>query len=268
MGNKESVPGVLFEYERITDTILELGLGVSLKLVADLGFKDKDDRKNRAYNEFRYSSRKYTNTDYLVSASRNVNFSLRFDYPNLDENAQIKKNNILINSYAILGLQKIIQEFDNIVFDPYKVDKKGKIHIISDQVKEMRSFPVKGSMITFSHEIYETKDGEMDYGVEILFNDDYQIIIRTTTTWKSLVYYITTCDLYAWGSILIAPYITQLVGNSVSESGNYNMTKRYQSEITYEPDPENIAEAENLKSKNKATKPVTKSEKVKSFFDD
>ena len=183
--DNNSVPGVLFEYERISDTILDLGLGVSLKIVADLGFKDKDERKFRAYNEYKYPSSKYKNLDYLVSASRNVSFSLRFDYPNLEENAIIKKKNIVINPYAILGLRKVIQDFDNIVFDPYKVDKKDQVHIIANQVKMMRSFPVRGSMITFSHEIYETREGEMDYGVKILFNDDYQVIVRTTTTWKS-----------------------------------------------------------------------------------
>ena len=266
--NKNSIPGVLFEYERITDTILELGLGCSLKIVADLGFKDKDENKTRAYNEYEYPSSKYRNLDYLVTAMRNTSFSLRFDYPNTNENDVIKKKTIYIYPYAIFGLKKIIQDFDNIVFQPYNLDNKGKIHIIANKVKTMRSFPVKGCMISFSHEIYETKEGDYDYGVKIMFNDEYFVIVRTTTTWKSLVYYISTCDLYTWGSTLVTPYITKLVGNSVSTSGNFNNTKHYTKEVTYEPDPEDIAEAKNLLSKNQHNKPITKDERFKSFFDD
>ena len=52
---------LLFQYERLIDTVIDFYNGVSLKLVVDLGFKDKDNNKKRVYEEFKYNSNKYIN---------------------------------------------------------------------------------------------------------------------------------------------------------------------------------------------------------------
>ena len=81
------------------------------------------------------------------------------------------------------------------------------------------------------------------------------------TKWKEFVYQIMTCDLYLWASQLITPYITHLITNSISDSFS-SSTKRYNIESTYESE---IAENDiNIINQ----KPLTRNEKIKSFFDD
>ena len=65
---------LLFQYERIIDTVMNFNSDVSLKLVVDIGFKDKDNNKKRVYEEFKYKSNKYRNENELITAKRNFNY--------------------------------------------------------------------------------------------------------------------------------------------------------------------------------------------------
>lgn len=258
---KQSRAALLFEYERITDTVMEFGYGVVLKLVADLGFKDSSGHKRRAYEEFRYrNSSKYNNTDYLITANRRVEYYLKIEYPVKDTDGTSRKNSVIIRPYSMLGLCAIMKEFDNVAFDPYKTMENGDIYLIEKRAKQVRSVPTANSVIEISHGMYKDKDGRLDYGVDIGLNEEMYFTIRTTTMWKQFYYYMIKCDLYLWGSSLITPYTTALIGNAISEFGQYNSTKRY--EVTYEPDPEDMI------SVSKTTKPTTRDGKIKSFFDD
>jgi hypothetical protein len=255
------VNGLLFEYERISDHVMDFGCGVSLKLVADLGFKDSSNHKRRAYEEYRYkNTSKYDNTDYLISASRRAEYYLKIEYPTNMKNGGLRKNNILIKPYSMLGFVGILEEFDKTLFGPYKQKKNGDVYLIEDKIKTIRSSPTPNSLIEFSHGMYTTYDEKLDYGVNIGLNEEYYFTIRSTTTWKQFYYYMSKCDLYLWGSMLLGPYITKLITGAVSDIGGaYSGTKRY--EVTFEPEPEDTV-------KISKTKPLTKQDKIKSFFDD
>lgn len=261
MDKKEYRSAVLFEYERISDHIMDIGYGAVLKMVVDLGFKDSSNHKRRSYEEYRYRNpSKYNNTDYLISASRKAEYYLKIEYPRSIETNGNRKGAVIIRPYSVLGFVDILKEFDDVVFNPYKDTKDGNIHLIEKEIKTVRSSPTSGSLIEFSHGQYIGKDGKLDYGVHIGINEEFYITVRTTTVWKQLYYHMTKCDLYLWGSTLLAPYTTKLIGGAVSElGGGYNSTRRY--EVTYEPDPEDAVRINEMK-------PITKKDKVKSFFDD
>ena len=256
MGEMKSV--LLFQYDRIVDTVMDFGNGVSLKLVVDLGFKDQNGYKKRIYEEFKYPSSKYKNENSLITAKRNFNYYLRLDYPSSDSNYKYK--NLIIPAFSILGLRDKMKIFDDILFDPY-VLKGEKLDIIPVKIKTIYSHPMKNSVIEFSQSLYEGKDkNDLDYGVNIGLNNEYYFTIRSTTKWKEFLYQILTCDLYLWASQLVTPYITHLITNSISDSFN-SSTKRYNIETTYEPEELDISNV--IK-----TKPLDREEKIKSFFDD
>lgn len=261
MEAKKQREALLFEYERITDTVMEFGYGVVLKLVADLGFKDSGGHKKRSYEEYRYrNSSKYNNTDYLITASRRVEYYLKIEYPARDIDGINRKGSVIIRPYSMIGLYNIMKDFDDVAFDPYRTMENGDVYLIEKKSKHVRSVPTANSIIEFSHGMYKDKDGRFDYGVDIDLNEEMHFTVRTTTMWKQFFYYISKCDLYLWGSSLITPYTTALIGNAISEFGQYNSTKRY--EVTYEPDPNDLV------SVSKSTKPLTREGKIKSFFDD
>lgn len=261
----EARAAILFQYERLIDTIIDFYNGVTLKLVVDLGFKDKDNNKKRIYEEFRYNSSKYKNESSLITAKRNFTYYLRIDYPS-NSSLGYKLENIIIPVYAILGLRDKVKEFDNILFDPYYLKSDNTLQIASNKIITVISRPMKNSTIEFSHSLYEGKDkDDLDYGVNIGLNKEFYFTIRSITKWKEFVYIIQTCDLYLWASQLIAPYITQLVGNSISDTGNYSSNKRYIIETTYEPEDYMY---DNDSSKIIKTKPLDQESKIKSFFDD
>ena len=255
---------LLFQYERIIDTVMNFNSDVSLKLVVDIGFKDKDNNKKRVYEEFKYKSNKYRNENELITAKRNFNYYLRIDYPS--SNSQYKNGNLIIPVFSILGLRDKVLEFDRILFDPYVLNKDDSLTIIPNKISTVVSHPMKNFKIEFSQTLYEGLDkNDLDYGVNIGINDDYYFTIRSITKWKEFVYLIMTCDLYSWASQLITPYISQLVGNSLFDQESYSSTKRYNIETTYE--------AENYIYNNESSgviksKPLDKESKVKSFFDD
>ena len=255
---------LLFQYERIIDTVMIFNSEVSLKLIADIGFKDKENNKRRAYEEFQYKSNKYKNESELITAKRNFNYYLRIDYPS----SESKYNNgqIIIPTFSILGLRDKIIEFDKILFDPYIITKDNKLSINPNKIKTIESYPIKNSKIEFSQTLYEGLDkDDLDYGVNIGLNNDYFFTIRSITKWKEFVYLIMTCDLYLWGSQLIAPYINQLIGNSLSDQSSYNSIKRYNIETTYESEDYML---NNESSNIIKSKPLDKKSKIKSFFDD
>lgn len=254
---------LLFQYERLIDTVIDFYNGVSLKLVVDLGFKDKDNNKKRVYEEFKYNSNKYRNESSLITAKRNFNYYLRIDYPSRESEYNVKS--VMIPVYAILGLRDKVKEFDSILFDPYYLKSDNSLQIFSDKIVTVTSRPMRNYSIEFSHSLYEGKDkNDLDYGVNIGLNEEYYFTIRSITKWKEFVYIIQTCDLYLWASQLISPYITQLVGNALSDT-SYSSNKRYNIETSYEP--------EDYMSDNNSVniiknKPLDRNSKIKSFFDD
>ena len=182
---------VLFQYERLIDTVIDFYNGVTLKLVVDLGFKDKDNNKKRIYEEFRYNSNKYKNESSLITAKRNFTYYLRIDYPS-NSSLGYKLENLIIPTYAILGLRDKIKEFDSILFDPYIIRKDNSLDIIQNKIVTIESHPMRNNKIEFSHSLYEGKDkDDLDYGVNIGLNDTYYFTIRSTTKWKEFVYIIT-----------------------------------------------------------------------------
>ena len=171
----------------------------------------------------------------------------------------------MIPVYAILGLRDKVKEFDSILFDPYYLKPDNSLQIFSDKIVTVTSRPMRNYSIEFSHSLYEGKDkNDLDYGVNIGLNEEYYFTIRSITKWKEFVYIIQTCDLYLWASQLISPYITQLVGNALSDT-SYSSNKRYNIETSYEP--------EDYMSDNNSVniiknKPLDRNSKIKSFFDD
>ncbi len=261
MGEMRSV--LLFQYERLVDTVMDFGSNVSLKLVVDIGIKDKDGNKRRSYEEYKYTSNKYKNENYLITAKRNFNSYLRIEYPS-ENKEEFNKGSIVIPPHSILGLRDKVRTFDDILFDPYYITRENKLDILSNKIVTIESYPMRNNKIEFSHSLYEGKDSnDLDYGVNIGFNNSFYFTIRSTTKWKEFVYNILTCDLYLWGSQLIAPYTAQLIGNSLNDTP-YSSIKRYNIETVYEP--EDYINNENS-SNVVRTKPLDRESKIKSFFD-
>jgi len=252
MDEKLTKPAILFMYERIKDTVLNLSKGCTLKMCIDLGIVDKNDNKKRYYQEYMYPSKKYPNVDQLVTVSRNFTPYLEFEYPS--ENGETTKNRVMIRMYSMPAFRQSILEFDSKFMNAF-YEKKGELKLDSSKVTKIVSHPVKDYTIEFSQDLYSFDDGKgntiLDMGVRIGFNEEYWTTIKWTS-WKSIVEFFYHCDLYLYGSNLMNFISSSLIGSSLSEigSGGYNSNGVYR-ETYYEPDPNDIAEAMALKNKPK-----------------
>lgn len=257
----------LSEYESIKSPIMILNNKTSLKLIVDVGSKDKNGNKKRAYEEFRYKSNKYDNYDYLISGNIKFNSYLAIEYPNVDQTSNIQTKNIQIRDFAIDGLLKNMYDFDNHILEAYKVGKNGELKLLSDKVIKVKSYPMSNSVIEFSQDILEDDNGNKDVGVRIGLNNEYWFTIRMSTTWKKFIYFMRTCDLFGWGLSALQVYLTGLPGTAISELGNgtYNSASKY---VQYwQEDPDDIVNRPDAVGV-KRNKIVTREEKKRSFFDE
>jgi hypothetical protein len=252
---------LLFELENIKTSIMYIAPKVNLKAVTDLSYKDPDGRKRRFYEEIRYKSDKYKNTDHLISANFHLNTYLMIDYPNpkyTPDNREMKTSIITIRGYILDELVTKMRLFNERILNHCFGTKNDEFIIYSDKA---RSFTIrinqygtdkKDDTITFIPDIYCCGSEKKDKipGVTLIFNNEYQCTIDVDSTWLELIYRLGHCDLTMLGFQMIQPFLNLLPGNAVTNiGGSYNSTSRYAPYYAVE-DPDDIANAENSVSVN------------------
>ena len=252
---------VFFNYERMSDTLLQFGSGVTLKLIVELGNKDKNGNKISPIEEYEYPSNKYLNTSRLISMKRKFRAYLAIDYPSQD-NSTIGNKLLYIRDYSVMGLLSKMKEFDSNIEKGFAL-KKNKLILLSDSITPVVSYPTDNSKIEFVQDIYFAgPDKDIPkLGVRIGLNEEYYFTIPALTVWKSFLYYIDKCDLYEWGSILLSSYTTRVIGNKVSSVDGIGNFNRNISE-----NPDNISD--DLGAGINRSKPLNKKDSIKGFFDD
>lgn len=246
---------LLFELENIKASLMCIAPRVNLKAVTDLSYKDQEGKKRRFYEEVRYRSDKYKNTDHLITASFHLNTYLMIDYPNpryTPDNGELKNAIITIRGYNLDELVTKMKLFNDRILNHCFGERNGEYIIYSDKARSLNVVIYqyrdrKNDMITFTPDIYSfgTEKKDKIPGVMITFNNEYQCIVDVDSTWMELIYRLSHCDLNTLGFQMIQPFIGLLPGNAVSDiGGNYNATSRYSPYYAVE-DPDDIANAEN-----------------------
>ena len=260
---------LLFEMESIkTPLVNYIHPGVNIKVIADLGYKDSNGMKRRFYEENRYTSNKYKNTDHLISSTFRINTYLAIEYPNINYekgNGELPSKAIIIRGYAMDELITKIRYFTNELVNAYKF-KNTRPVLLSDKAITVTCFPSKQDIIEISPDIYNNKyTNSQEVGVRIVLNKEYSFVISGETTWLDIVYKISRCDLTLLGIQMVQSYMSLLPGMAVNEFGKgFNSTKRFK---PYNgDDPDDIVNNSNSVKVN--SKPNNRKERIHNFFDD
>ena len=253
---------VFFNYERLSDTILQFGNGVTLKLIVELGNKDKNGNKIPSIEEYEYPSNKYINTSSLISMKRKFKAYLSMEYPAQD-GSTIGNKFLYIRDYSVMGLLSKMKEFDSKIEKGFAY-KRNKLILLSDSLTPVISYPTDNSKIEFVQDIfYAGPDKDIPkLGVRIGLNDEYYFTIPALTIWKSFLYYIDKCDLYEWGSVLLSSYTTHVMGKNINSIGDTN----YRPNRNISENPDNVSDEYGAGISH--SKPLNKNESIKGFFDD
>lgn len=244
-------PAIIFhDYETISDTLLQLGQGAVLKMAVQLASKSKDNERTHMSQEYLYRTNKYVNKDKVVSVKRKFFPYLSIEYK--DDIEIMGKKSIQITHYDIIGFQRKVLEVDGMIENSYAI-KKGKIIIPADKNFEVKSMP-SDSIITFGPSVLIDESGNTSPGVRLGLNNRV-FINMPIKTWKAFVYYIQTADLYGWAVGIVSGYTQDSIGTGIND-----MQK-----ISRDP---SINEEPDESFGFKRTKPVSKEEKRKNFFDD
>lgn len=264
MGCNDKRAAVLFEIVRVQDTILTLGKKCSLRVCVDFGFGDQAGNKIRSYQEYRYPSKEYKNTDHSITVNRKCEPFILFTYPSQKDGIDIT-GKFYIRPYSMRGLIEKMKEFDSKLYGAFFFDKNEECQIKSSKITPIESHPVKNEVIEFSQDLYVT-DSDREPGVRIGFNNEYWITIKASTAWQTIMYFFEKFDLFGYSIEMMNWYSNILLGNSVEDvgSGNFSSSRSYSRH--FEADPDDILEAEET-VKVVRKKPLTDSEKEKSFFD-
>lgn len=258
-------PGIVFEYDKLSDNLLNFGGSVSLKLIVSLSGKTQDGHKKNPIEQYRYPSNKYVDTSHLISLKRNFNPYLVIEYPNPNEYDQIKTKQIMIGMYSIMGLLDIMKDFDKKIEQAFAYKKK-KLYLLSDCITPVKSYPSNGNCIEFVQDIFYTGPNkeEENIGVKMILNGEYSIVMNAFTTWKSFLYLIHTSDLYGWGSNLVSGLTAKAIGDIIDlepsvDDSIQNMYNRKDEQLRSSTD--------TIGQKISKSKPLNKGETKKSFFD-
>ena len=258
---------LLFEVENIKMPLVNyISPGVNLKVVTELGGKDKFGCKRRFYEEVRYPSNKYSNTDHLISANFRINTYLVFEYPNVGyvSNGQPKNNGILIKGYAMDDLIDGMKSFSKEFINGYRVIDN-KLVLLSDKVKSVKVYPSLQSSIEFSSDIYEDAERNIrEMGVRITLNNEFSFVISAETIWPELVYRISRCDLTLMGIQMVQSYMALLPGMATTDiNSGYTGSAKYSP--YWQEDPDEIVNRPSSVGVKKG-KSTTREGKINDFF--
>lgn len=238
------------DYETISDLLLFLGSGCSLRMCVTIGGKTKDNVKVNLSTEYQYRTNKYIDRDKLISVKRRFFPYLAIEYK--DQGEILGKGMIKITHYDILGFRDKISEVDRLLENCFAI-KNGKLIITANKNFKITSRPSDGT-ISFSPTIIIYQDESQTPGIRMVINDriytDFSIKV-----WKAFMYYIHTADLYGWAAAIVSGYTQNTIGSNVQDMTN----------ISKDP---TLGDEFNDEIGFKNTKPISKDEKRKSFFDD
>lgn len=238
------------DYETISDLLIALGQGCSLKMCVNLGMKNKENERQSAINEYLYRTNKYNNKDKVISVKRKFFPYLSIEYK--DSGEILGKGTIRITHYDILGFRNKVMVADTILEKAFAI--KGKKLIIKSGENYDVTTIVGDHKIVFSPVVIQNQDQTVSMGIRLVLNN-YSFVDVPDRTWKAFVYYILTADLYGWAASIVSGYTQDTIGKCMTDMRN----------ISKDP---TIYDTFNEDVGFKNTKPITKEEKKKSFFDD
>jgi hypothetical protein len=241
-------PAIIFDdYETISDLLLNLGQGFSLRMCVNLGDKNKENEKQPISNEYLYRTNKYVNKDKVVSVKRKFFPYIAIEYK--DESELFGKGMAKITHYDILGFRSKVLLVDTKLEGTFAIKNK-KIFIPSEHNFSIQSM-LSDHLITFRPTIVSYQDATASPGVRLEMNDKLYVDIQIKT-WKAFVYYIVTADLYGWAASIVSGYTS--VGDGLSDMRSISKDPTIGETI-----PDGIGFGK--------TKPLTQEEKRRSFFD-
>ncbi len=238
------------DYETISDTLLYLGPGCNLKMNVTIGGKSKDNEKVPLSTEYQYRTNKYINKDKVISVKRKFFPYLAIEYK--DQSEILGKGTIRITHYEILGFQEKVNNLDRIIMEPFAI-RGEKLFIITSKAYNISCY-LNDNIIIFSPTIIAYQDNTKNPGVRMEINQRISVDLPIKT-WKALVYHINKCDLYGWAASIISGYTQNDIGMNMQD-----MSKLSKDPTLGEDFPEETG--------FRNTKPITKEEKRKSFFDE
>lgn len=238
------------DYETISDLLLFLGSGCSLRMCVTIGSKSKDNEKVSLSTEYQYRTNKYINKDSLISVKRQFFPYLSIEYK--DQGEILGKGTIMITHYDILGFRDKTLEVDRLLENCFAIKNK-KLIITADKNFNVISRP-SNNIILFSPTIIIYPDQSQSPGIRMIMNDRIYVDM-SIKKWKAFLYYIQTADLYGWAASIISGYTQNSIGKNIQDMTNISKDPTINDEFS-----------DDVGFKN--TKPISKEEKRKSFFDD
>ena len=186
------------DYDRISDTVMWLGVGASLKFNVDLYYNRKDPRSNTYSKENFHKEYAYSpdnDLSYRVKIVRNFNYYFLLDINRKDtkDNVAITANNIY---FVIFNLKRVLKWFTgengvNTIF--YKKD--GRISIPSHP-EPIRINLANAQYIEIEPAVY-TINGYDTIGVNVFINRDTSSFFMNSDLVFSLYHMLNTCNMYA-----------------------------------------------------------------------
>lgn len=241
------------DYELISDLLVPLGKNASLRMCVRVGNANKNNEKVPMEAEYMYRTNKYVNKDKVITVKRKFFPYMAIEYKD-KELSNSEKETIKITHYDILGFRKKINEVDELVDKVFIYDsKKGSVRMVRENKFRIVSMP-SGNKLEFTPFITKHPNGSADLGVLMVINDKSLVEIYLKT-WKAFVYYVQTTDLYGWAAAVVSGFTNARIGNNVQDLSTISRDPTVYDEFN-----------EEVGFKN--TKPLSKEEKRKSFFDD
>lgn len=186
------------DYDRISDTVMWLGSGATLKFNVDLYYNRKDVKNNICHKENFHKEYIYSPDEdelsYRIKITRNFSYYFLLDINRKDtkENACIYPSNIY---FVIFNLKRVLKWFTgengvNTVF--YKKD--GRLSIPSHP-EPIRINLINAQYIEFEPAVYII-NGCDTIGVNVFINRDTSSFFMTSDVVFSLYHMLSTCNMY------------------------------------------------------------------------
>ena len=207
MENKKPVYGVVFDYESVKDRILSLSPFCTLYFYVKFGAKTKDNEKIPVHQEYKFKSR-YINTNGTIYVRRNFVPYLCIEYKN--DELMYGKFDIKISYYDMGFFKDRIKEAEKLAYNAFGYNDKRNEYSIIDNFKI--DMIINGFKLEFSPIIYNDESSyDQHPGIGLYINDSDSIIMNLST-WRAFTYIVDSCDLFGWGSSVVAGYAGHLSG--------------------------------------------------------
>ena len=214
---------IFFDYNKLTDDLLNIGYGTSIQMVVSLNERRKNGENNHFHHEYTYINEQ---GEQRVSMKRNINCYLQI--------VKQKEQYVIISVNDIILMRNTLQSIERWFQDNTFAIKNDMLHVVNKKKPKVITGLAQGKWLQFEPVVITYEDHSQVQGIRMTLSDYSIYTDIDINRFYGMLYFFEKVDLFTMAQNMLnylgrPEFGTNLVSFMDDEKANMNVKKNNKS---------------------------------------